>query len=251
MQLTRIERMKKSVFAVLASSLLATACAQLPQEMDKFADNLRKIGKTEPAPPSAQRTLDSSAPTAFSQSGLAGVFKNTSVADKWPRVALTIEKMPPDAEAGWLVSSSLPGWGMTGNLRGTAGGAPEARRTVPPPEYCITVSAVIWSDAKTSRQIPATPYCGKDFKLNEISNDYAYEILGWAQVPKADVKNTGTARTKTSLPPLKSFPPRSIIVDNANSAAALMFAHLLIAMGMDLAVEPLREYRLWVVATVQ
>lgn len=243
--------MKKSVLAILASSLLATACAQLPQEMNKLADSLQKIGKPDPAPASAQRTLDSSTPTAFSQSALAGVFKNTSVADKWPRVALTIEKMPPYAEAGWAVSSALPDWGMTGSMRGAAGGMPEARRVVPPADYCITVSAVIWSDAKTSRQIPSTPYCGRDFKLNEISNDYAYEILGWAQVPKGDVKNTGTARTKGSSPPLKSFPPRSIIVDNANSAASLMFAHLLIAMGMDLAVEPLREYRLWVVATPQ
>ncbi len=217
--------------AVLFVSGVLTGCAEFPQNMNQVADTLQKMG---------HGSLTPTTPSKFSQSGLADIFKNTNAEDKWPRVALTIEDMPQYADFPW------ERWGM-GGVTGT----PSASRTIPPADFCITVSVVVWKNATTSQQISHIPYCGRDIRENEVSDDFSYQTLGWAQVPKNSSKNTGASRTNGPNPPLKSFPPRSIIIDKNNSQAGLMFAHLLMAMGIDLAVDPLHETRLWVVSTVR
>ncbi|KVH42037.1 hypothetical protein [Burkholderia diffusa] len=218
--------------AVLAAACtILTACAELPQQMDQVADNLRKLGQNVSAP------IVPSGPTAFSQSGLANVFKGTETASKWPRVALTIDNMPPDAANNWFAWQAAP--------------VPAASVAVAPANYCITISAVVWRNEKSSQRFDHIPYCGRDAKVRDITDDYTFTLLGWAQMPKNAVKNTGASRSFGPNPPLKSFPSRSIIIDTANSRASFMFAHLLMSMGLDLTVDYLHENRLWVVSTVQ
>jgi len=206
---------------------MLAACAQLPAQMDQVADNLRKLGH----PP------DQSGPTPFSQSGLAGLFMGTDSTSQWPRVALTIDDMPADAGESWF------DW--------KPGPLPAASVAVPRANYCLTISAVVWKNEKSSQKFDHVPYCGRDAKVGAIPDDYAYSLLGWAQVPKSGGKNTGASRTFGPVPPLKSFPSRSIVIDGSNTRAGFMFSHLLMSMGLDLSADHLHENRLWVVSTVR
>jgi hypothetical protein len=211
--------------------MMLGACAELPQQMDQVADNLRKLGQNAASP------MAPSGPTVFSQSGLANVFKGTGLQTKWPRVALTIENMPVDANETWF------DW--------RPGPLPAASVAIAPANYCITISAVVWKSEKSSQRFDHVPYCGRDAKAGDIPDDYAFSLLGWAQVPKTGGKNTGASRTFGPTPPLKSFPSRSIVIDASNTRAGFMFAHLVMSMGLDLTVDYLHENRLWVVSTVR
>lgn len=145
--------------------------------------------------------------------------------------------MPADAQNNWFEWRAAP--------------VPAASVAVAPANYCITISAVVWKSEKSSQRFDHIPYCGRDAKVRDITDDYTFTLLGWAQMPKNGGKNTGASRTFGPNPPLKSFPSRSIIIDTANSRASFMFAHLLMSMGLDLTVDYLHENRLWVVSTVQ
>lgn len=225
--------MRNSYLAALlvAACTMLTACAELPQQMDQVADNLRKLGQNVSNP------ITPSGPTAFSQSGLANVFKGTDSSSKWPRVALIIEDMPSRANENWF------DW--------KPGPLPAASVAIAPANFCITISAVVWKSEKSSQKIEHIPYCGRDTKVGNITDDYIAPLLGWAQMPKNGTKNTGTARTLGPNPPLKSFPSRSIIIDTASSRAGFMFMNLTMSMGLDLTEDYLHESRLWVVSTVR
>lgn len=218
---------------VLASLTVLGGCAELPKQLDQVADNLRELGRNSTAGKPA-------APTKFSQSPLANVFSGSEPASQWPRVALTIDEMPGDADFVWL------DWPMQNRV-----GSPMASAIVVPANYCITVSAVIWKNEKTSQKVERVPYCGKDAKVGEITDDYTFSMTGWTMAPKNGFKNTGASRTSGPNPPLKSFPSRSLIIDRNNSRASLIFAHLVMGMGLDLTQDYLNEGRLWVVSTVR
>ena len=223
----------KSTSLLFSSLLLLGGCAELPHTMTKVADTLQELGKN-----AASAAPGAPVATPFSASALPLIFKNTADGARWPRVALTIVDMPANSDFTWM------GWGMGGYV-----GVPRASLTVPPANFCIVVSAVVWKSEKVSEQVPPVPFCGRDTRQRAVSDDYYGDLLGWAQVAKNTPGNTGTARTAGPNAPLKSFPPRSIVIGSASSQGGLMFAHLVAAMGLELAADPLHEARLWVVKT--
>ena len=210
--------------AVLAAACtMLTACAGLPQQMDQVADNLRQLGQSVSSP------LVPSGPSAFSQSGLANVFKGTDPASKWPRVALTIDNMPADAQNNWFEWRAAP--------------VPAASVAVAPANYCITISAVVWKSEKSSQRFDHIPYCGRDAKVRDITDDYTFMLLGWAQMPKNGGKNTGASRTFGPNPPLKTasrnaeYTESSYIYANAGGQQISVTCHITRALAEALLAE--------------
>lgn len=210
---------------VVVSAALLSGCADMPNMLNSMADSISKLGTPGVSPDGK-----------FAQSGLADVFVNNGDGKSWPRVALTIEKMPADAAETWLV------W-----PRG--GGTPQARNVVPARNFCFTMSATVWNSPTRSQQFDHVEFCGSDIQPGGITNDYHFYLLGWASLPKTTLKNTGNSRTNGPNPPAKSFPSRSIIVDSSSTKAGLMFAYLVNSLGLDWTEDYRHEARLWVVRT--
>ncbi|WGS54423.1 hypothetical protein LFL96_25765 [Paraburkholderia sp. D15] len=209
---------------LLLVTVLLTGCADQVATLNSSMTNaVMSLQSRVTAPP---------ANDAFSSSGLRGVFANHPLESGWPRVALTIDSMPPDANTSRYTWNAIDG--------GYA----------PPQGYCLTVSAVVWSSPTKSREIHGVPFCAQDIAPGQTGSTTP-NILYWSTMPKTSVKNTGTRRTTGPTPPLKSFPNHGFFVDNITSKAAFMFDHLVETMGLDLADDPMHEYRLWVVTTVQ
>lgn len=215
--------MKTGLYLLIAATLLA-GCA----------DQVNSLNSTLTSAVTSLQGHANASPTtdAFATSGLPGIFRGKPASSGWPRVALTIDSMPADANAP-RVAWTNSGGGYS-----------------PPPNWCMTVSAVVWTSPRQSREIHNVPFCGWDIPQGQPGSTVTNSLY-WSTMPKSSVKNTGAARTTGPNPPLKSFPNHGFFVENAASKAAFMFDHLLMSMGLDLADDPSHEYRLWVVSTVQ
>lgn len=142
----------------------------------------------------------------------------------WPRVALTIHRLPANAYAP-----------ATAQMMGRA----------VPSSYCMTVSAVIWTDAKTSRVVPEEPFCPNQAPGKWMGYS-AGEFLQWAGTP-AQGAHTGSKRGTGPTPPRLAFPEGAKYGNFLNSNASWLFQALLATMAFDVSVAPGQDRRLWVV----
>lgn len=119
--------------------------------------------------------------TRLRDSGLIDVIGN-STSDKWPRVAVTINKLPK-----WFYST--PPSGLPGGYS---------------PRDCINVSITLWRDQKTSKTYDNLDICGNDIIANTPFKDIGLMWVNFATVRGS--QHTGAQRTRGPLPPQRLFP---------------------------------------------
>lgn len=158
-------------------------------------------------------------PAQVEPSPLAGVFAESD--GQWPRVALTIHTLPPDA----YVAS------MAARL---------------PPTYCMNVSAVIWKNSKESRTVPQHPFCLNQAPAKWVGFGMS-DFLLWSMSAHTG-SNTGTKRTNGPLPPAKNFPEGLKYANFQQGRGGYLFAALLATMGYDMSINSSSDHRLWVVS---
>ncbi|WP_250511468.1 hypothetical protein [Caballeronia sp. GACF4] len=177
----------------------------------------------------SMKSMSSPNAGTFDSSGLRGIFTTQTGSSQWPRVALTIESTPTDA------SQDIIRW-WTG------------REYAVPANYCIQVSAVVWTSSRESRQIKQVPFCGSDIPSGQPGAGNL-KILEWGNATRRDTANTGFNRTIGPLPPVHPMPPHGILLSGNLTRAGFMFDHLVMSMGLDLALDPTHEQRLWLIST--
>jgi len=143
----------------------------------------------------------------------------------WPRVAVTIHRLPPNAYAPAVAQ-------MMG-------------RAVPP-SLCMTVSAVVWTDTKNSRSIPEEPFCPSQAPAKWVGYT-AGEFLLWSGTP-AQGAHTGAKRGSGPLPQRLAFPEGAKYGNFLNSNGSWLFQALLATMAFDVSASPGQDRRLWVIS---
>ncbi len=158
-------------------------------------------------------------------------FKDILVAQsgaQWPRVALNVTALQPTAYKSMI---------MTWN------------NSIPSID-CMRLSAVVWTDAKTSREIPEETFCVS--QMHKIGNiNSTGEIMAWGMFEDRTPKtpNTGRDRTNGPIPPAKLFPEGADYKNFFNSSQASgTFSVLARLMGYDLSLDGVKDRRLWVVS---
>ena len=111
---------------------------------------------------------------------LNGIF-NTSTTQEWPRIAVTINKLP-----SWFYS--MPPSGMMGQYS---------------QNDCINVSITAWQNNKTEKTFENIDFCGDDIVRETPFSDVG---LMWKSFGLVSTTNTGTTRTTGPKPPQRLFP---------------------------------------------
>lgn len=155
-------------------------------------------------------------------------FKNILSAQsgaQWPRVALTITALQSSA------FHSLEAW-----------------QDHIPPSACMRLSAVVWADMKTSRNIPEETFCVSQMRPTNINS--SGEIFAWGSLEDLTRKtsNTGHTRTNGPTPPAKLYPEAGDYKNFFNTKASGTFGVLIRLMGYDLSIDGVHDRRLWVVS---
>lgn len=151
---------------------------------------------------------------------------------EWPRVALTIHAMHPTA-----FSNMIATWGN--RVQGNA---------------CMRISAVVWSDAKTSKQIPEETFCPSQLPPPMATRfNSNLQLVAWATTYSVNypVKrpDTGKSRTNGPNPPELLFPPGLDYKGLWEGQGGGVFAALVRYMGYDLSSPPPEQNRrLWIVS---
>lgn len=219
----------KNQFRIVAAgaAIILSGCATQPngegnpavqvlqsinQGLGKVKDNLEKSSSGSTVP-----VVKNSSFTGLMTSGQG---------ESWPRVALTIHKLPADAYAPPRTQM------MGGSI---------------PPTYCMSVSAVVWTDAKTSRTIPEEQFCPSAHIQKRWVGYTKGEFLLWSGTP-AQGTSTGAKRTTGPTPPRLLFPEGAKYGNFPNSNASWLFQGLLASMGFDISVSPGQDRRVWVVS---
>lgn len=152
----------------------------------------------------------------------------TSSGSQWPRVAVTITALQATAYGSTIMT---PGW----------------NRTIPP-NACMRLSAVVWSDLSKSRTIPEETFCVSQMQRPGGIGSTG-EMLAWGAFEDRSTQNTGHVRTSGPKPPAKLFPEGADYKDFFNSSqAAATFGVLMRMMGYDLSIDGGKDRRLWVVS---
>ena len=154
------------------------------------------------------------------KSSFQGIFSN-SVNSQWPRLAVTIHKVQPDAYAGALNNYVLAS------------------------NFCMVVSAVVWTDARTSRVIPQENFCPNQAPsrwLGQTTGDF----LRWSRTTSTSA-NTGSSRTVGPNPPARLFPEGSKFGRFESTRLNLLFQAFVATMGIDLTIDPGQDRRFWIV----
>ncbi|NMM14946.1 MAG: hypothetical protein HHJ17_15605 [Rhodoferax sp.] len=163
---------------------------------------------------------------APSESSFKDILVSKSGSTQWPRVAVTITALPPTAYKSMIMT-----WGST-----------------VPGNACMRLSAVVWSDMKTSKTIPEETFCASQMRPTSLNS--TGQILSWGSFEDLTHKapNTGHTRTDGPVPPAKLFPESADYKDFFNSSQASgTFSVLIRTMGYDLSIEGVKDRRLWVV----
>ena len=162
--------------------------------------------------------------TAAKSSSFKGLLAGQADAS-WPRVALTIHRLPANAYAP-----------ATAQMMGRAVSS----------SYCMAVSAVVWTDPKTSRTIPEELFCPNQAPGKWVGYS-AGEFLQWAGTPTQGL-HTGTNRGSGPIPPRLAFPEGSKYGNFLNSNGSWLFQAFLATLAFDVSVAPGLDRRLWVVS---
>ncbi|MFN3812394.1 MAG: hypothetical protein ACK4S6_17445 [Roseateles asaccharophilus] len=227
LQLNEMEmQVNKIKVAAILLPFLLTACASPSNgESNPAVQVLQGInqglGKVKEGLEKASTTAGTAAAKESSFTGLM----NTGSGEGWPRIAITIHKLPANAYAPPTTQM------MGGSI---------------PPSYCMSVSAVVWTDAKTSRTIPEEQFCPTAHIKKRWVGYSKGEFLLWAGTP-AQSNHTGPKRTTGPTPPRLLFPEGSKYGNFPNSNASWLFQGLLASIGFDVAVNTGQDRRVWVV----
>lgn len=178
---------------------------------------------------SLKAALPQAKPAAPSQ--LQGILAE-SANGEWPRVALAIAALHPTAYSNMVLS-----WGN--QVHGDA---------------CMRVSAVVWTDPKTSRTIPEETFCPRQIPPQMAMRfNSSLQLLAWSTTYAVNypVKrpDTGKARTNGPNPPELLFPPGLDFKGFLDGQGGAVFAALVRYMGFDLTTPaPEQNRRLWIVS---
>lgn len=207
----------KTIAAALTAGALVSACANMPE---------LPLGDLKAALPSVSTSAPAVASTAFQ--GLL----SQRASGAWPRVALTIHAMHPTA-----FSNKIATWGNT--IQANA---------------CMRISAVVWTDAKTSRQIPEETFCpGQLPPQMSVGFNSAMELVAWSTTYSVNYPmkwpDTGSNRTKGPNPPELLYPAGPEYKGLWQAQGGAVFNALVRYMGYDLSTPaPEQNRRLWIVS---
>lgn len=178
----------------------------LQQSLEKAKNSLGRVGA-----PAKKSSFDSII------SGNSG--------DAWPRVALSITKLPPNAYLQW---------------------SPQSTESINLGNYCMSVSAVVWTDAKTSRKIDEESFCANQAPARWVGST-AGDFLLWSGT-SARGPNTGERRTNGPTPPRLAFPQGSKYSEFPRSHGHWIMDALFATMKYDITVSPGQDRRVWIVS---
>jgi len=169
-----------------------------------------------------------SAPIDFSSESSFKDILISKSGSQWPRVALTITALQSNAYKSAILTgnSGFPG------------------------DSCMRLSAVVWSDMKTSKNIPEETFCLGQMHGHSSINSTG-EILSWGMFEDLGRKtqNTGHVRTNGPIPPAKLFPEGADYKGFFNSSrVSVIFGALVRVMGYDLSLDGEKDRRLWIVS---
>ena len=154
------------------------------------------------------------------KSSFQGIFPN-SVNSQWPRLAVTIHRATPDAYARAVNNYVLA------------------------PNFCMVVSAVVWTDAKTSRVIPQENFCPNQAPSRWVGHSIG-DFLRWSRTTSTSA-NTGASRTVGLNPPSRLFPEGSKFGNFPGTRLHLLFQAFVVTTGFDLTIDPGQDRRFWIV----
>ena len=222
----------KSIFrvcAALSMAAFAAGCASQTNGISAQAaiqGAVNAIGASLGGQPAGAAA--SSAPIGVpSESSFKDILVSQS-SSQWPRVAVTITALQPTG-----YNSSVMTWDNT--IPGNA---------------CMRLSAVVWSDAKTSKAIPEETFCASQMRRNvTINSNGVIQAWGMFEDLVHKTPNTGHARTNGPTPPAKLFPEGADYKNFFDSSkASKVFGVLARLMGYDFSVDGVKDRRLWVVS---
>lgn len=165
---------------------------------------------------------------AFKSTGLYGYFKGKdALGDGWPRLAITISKLPPGA---YKPDTSI------------RFGGPEEYMSM-----CMTYSAVLWTSAKAKKEIPSQEFCWRDVDRRYKPADTPF-FIAWGYSVKLPKGHTDTKRTSGPNPPRTSMPEGSSFSNFPSTRGSYLLTAMLAMMDFDPAsADAKRDYRVWVV----
>ena len=117
---------------------------------------------------------------------LAGIFSNLTTEDPWPRVAVSIDELPD-----WFYDTGSGGYSKQGNYG---------------PNDCAVISAVLWTNSKTSKRFDGLLVCGDDMPRNISFKNIGIVWNNFAYADPSDKKHTGGKRTFGPNPPYTLYP---------------------------------------------
>ena len=163
---------------------------------------------------------------APAESSFKNILISSTGSTQWPHVALTITALPQSAYKNMIMT-----WGSS-----------------VPQTACMRLSAVVWSDMRTSRVIPEETFCASQMRPTSINS--LGETLSWGSFEERVAKpsNTGYTRTNGPLPPAKLFPEGADYKSFYQSQVRGTFGVLIRMMGYDLSILGEKDRRLWVVS---
>lgn len=154
------------------------------------------------------------------KSSFQGIFPNSGNS-QWPRLAVTIHRVTPDAYANAVSNYVLA------------------------PNFCMVVSAVVWTDARTSRVIPQENFCPNQAPPRWIGQSTG-DFLRWSRTTSTSA-NTGSNRTVGPTPPARLFPEGAKYGNFPGTRLNLLFQAFVATTGIDLTIDPGQDRRFWIV----
>lgn len=156
----------------------------------------------------------------ISKSSFQGIFTN-SVNSEWPRLAVTIHKVAPDAYARTLNNEILS------------------------QNFCMVVSAVVWTNAKTSKVIPQENFCPSQMPSRWVGQSTG-DFLRWSMTTSTSA-STGKSRTNGPNPPARLFPEGSKFGNFPGARLNNLFQGFVATTGFDMTIDPGQDRRFWIV----
>ena len=156
----------------------------------------------------------------ISKSSFQGIFTN-SVNSEWPRLAVTIHKVAPDAYARTVSNAILA------------------------QNFCMVVSAVVWTDAKTSKVIPQENFCPNQMPSRWVGQSTG-DFLRWSMTTSTSA-STGKSRTNGPNSPARLFPEGSKFGNFPGERLNLLFQGFVATTGTDLTIDLGQDRRFWIV----
>ena len=154
------------------------------------------------------------------KSSFQGIFTN-SVNTEWPRLAVTIHRVTPDAYTGTVNNAILA------------------------QNFCMVVSAVVWTDAKTSKVIPQENFCPNQMPSRWVGQSTG-DFIRWSRAT-SDSASTGKSRTNGPNPPARLFPEGSKFGNFPGARLNRLFQGFVATTGIDLTIDPGQDRRFWIV----